>query len=209
MNKRLEKRQLGQTDLWVSRLCFGSLPLGPLQQNLDPRDGGEVILAAFEAGVNFIDTAELYGTYPHIRWALEHFSGDVVVASKSYAYSREGMAQSLEQARRELNRDVIELFLLHEQESRLTLKGHAEALEFLLEAKARGLVKGVGVSTHTVEVTEAAAQMPEIDVIHPIINFRGLGITDGADRNGTGLGPRSPRGKGYLCHEALRWWQFN
>ena len=42
-----------------------------------------------------------------------------------------------------------------------------------------GLIRAIGVSTHTVEVVDAAADMEEIEVIHPIINFRGLGIKDG------------------------------
>lgn len=175
----MERRELGKTGLWVSRLCFGTLPLGPLQLDLPPSRGGALILLALELGVNFIDTAELYENYSHIRWALERWQGEVVVATKSYAYTREGMQASLERARRELNRDFIDIFLLHEQESRLTLKGHRPALEYLLEAKAKGMVRAVGVSTHTVDVTAAAAEMPELDVIHPIINFRGLGIIDG------------------------------
>jgi aryl-alcohol dehydrogenase-like predicted oxidoreductase len=200
----VELRQLGQLDLWVSRLCYGSLPLGPLQLNLTPEQGGELLRHAFELGVNFVDTAEFYDNYSQIRWALEHWTGDVVVASKSYAYSSEWMAASLEKARRELNRDVIDIFMLHEQESRLTLEGHRPALEYLLEAKTKGIVKAVGVSTHAVEVTACAATMPEIDVIHPLINLEGLGIIDGSRQEmEQAIKAASGQGKGIYAMKPL------
>ncbi|MDP4181657.1 MAG: aldo/keto reductase [Bacillota bacterium] len=171
--------KLGKTELTVSRLCFGGLIIGPLQANLSVADGAKVIAKAFEMGVNFIDTAELYGTYPHIKEAIKISKIKPIIASKSYAYSREGAEESLEKARRELDLDVIEIFMLHEQESRLTLRGHRDALDYYLNQKEKGKIKAVGVSTHNIEVVEAVAGMPEIDVIHPIVNKRGIGIGDG------------------------------
>lgn len=171
--------ELGRTGLRVSRLCFGGLIIGPLQANLDVDSGSEVILRALELGVNFIDTAELYGTYAHIREAVKKFGKKVVIATKSYAYTKEGAEQSLEKARKELDTDIIDIFLLHEQESRHTLRGHREALEYFLSAKEKGLIKAVGVSTHNIEVVDACAEMEEIDVIHPIVNMKGIGIGDG------------------------------
>lgn len=170
---------MGNTDLEVSKLCFGGLIMGPLQANLPPENGAEILLKAFELGVNFIDTAELYGTYPHIRKALKKTNKNIVIASKSYAYSAEGAKESLEKARKELDIDVIDIFLLHEQESRLTLKGHQEALEYYISMKEKGIIRAVGASTHNVEVVDACAEMPEVDVIHPIINKTGIGIGDG------------------------------
>lgn len=180
----MEYRYLGNTGLEVSRLCFGGLIIGPLQANLSPAQGADVIQAAFEQGVNFIDTAQLYGTYHHVREGLRRVAGragmkEPVVASKCYAYSHEQAAESLEKARRELDRDVIDIFEMHEQESRLTLAGHQEALAYYLEAKSKGIIRAVGVSTHHIEVVDACADMEEIDVIHPIVNYNGLGIADG------------------------------
>ena len=47
-------------------------------------------------------------------------------------------AASLDKALMELNTDYIDIFMLHEQESIYTLKGHKEAIEYFLEAKQRG-----------------------------------------------------------------------
>jgi len=175
----MEYSALGKSNLTVSRLCFGSLAISPLQVNLTIEQGGNVILAAIEMGVNFIDTAEFYNNYPYIKYALKKTDKDLIIASKSYAYTYDGMKKSVEKARSEVGKDVIDIFMLHEQESKLTLKGHREALNYLLDAKTKGIIRAVGVSTHTVEVVDAAADMKEIDVIHPLINIKGLGIKDG------------------------------
>jgi uncharacterized protein len=176
----MEYVKLGNTNIEVSRLCFGGLIIGPLQANLSAAEGAEVIIKAMELGVNFIDTAELYGTYPHIKEAIKKSGKNIVVATKSYAYTVEDAKESLEKARKELDLDCIDVFLLHEQESRHTLRGHREALEYFLTAKEQGLIKAVGVSTHRIEVVEACSKMPEIDIIHPLVNIKGVGIGDGS-----------------------------
>ncbi len=203
--------QLGNTGIRISRMCFGGLVIGPLQCNLSITEGAAVIRAALERGVNFIDTAELYGTYGHIREAIKGLPEKPVIATKSYAYSAEGAAESVEKARRELDTDVLDIFLMHEQESRLTLRGHREALEFYLNERDKGRIRAVGVSTHNIEVVRAICDMPEIDVVHPLINISGIGIGDGAIdgmleavemafSRGKGVYSMKPLGGGNLLH---------
>ncbi|MFY9174557.1 MAG: aldo/keto reductase [Peptococcia bacterium] len=175
----MEYRILGKTGIKVSRLCFGALTVGPLQANLPIEEGAAVLRYALENGVNFIDTAKLYKTYPYIKKALKGWDKPVVIASKSYDYTWEGMKKSLEEARIAIDRDYIDIFMLHEQESELTLEGHREALEYLVEAKEQGLIRAIGVSTHTVEVVRAAIKRPIIEVIHPIVNLQGIGLQEG------------------------------
>lgn len=175
----LEYRILGNTGFKVSRLCFGALTVGPLQANLSPIEGGRVIHYALEHGVNFIDTAQLYGTYDHIREGIKGYEDKVFIVSKSYAVDFEEMKQAVEEARQKLQRDVIDVFMLHEQESGLTLKGHRRALDYLVWAKSQGLIRAIGISTHATKAVHAAALLPEIDVIHPLINLSGIGILDG------------------------------
>lgn len=172
--------KLGRTPYTVSKICFGALTIGPLQANLSIAEGAEVLKEAFRRGINFVDTAELYETYPYIRAALKGYNQEVVIATKSYAYEARTMAKSLEKARRELDRDRIDIFMLHETESELTIKGHWQAVEYLLKAKAQGKVGAVGISTHAVAGVRAAAVIPEIEVIQPMLNMKGLGIIDGS-----------------------------
>ena len=206
-------RVLGNTDLLVSRLCFGSLTISPLQANLPLWEGVSVMRDALAAGVNFIDTAELYNNYEYIRLVLREKIRPVYVCSKSYAYTYEGMRASVEKACRDTGRDYIDIFMMHEQTSRLTLQGHAEALRYLADAKKAGTIRAIGVSTHTVEVVRAAAMYDEIEVIHPILNKQGLGICDGtasdmlaairfATEMGKGIYTMKALGGGHLCSEA-------
>lgn len=208
----MEYSVLGNTGIRVSKLCFGGLTVGPLQANLHPDEGGEIIAEAFRLGVNFIDTAELYGTYPHIRKALEIVpQKDIVIATKSYAHDGETAKKSLDLALSSLKIDCIDIFLLHEQESEHTLRGHYQALDYYIKMKQQGIIKAVGISTHTIKAVEAAAKMEEIDVIHPIINKAGLGIQDGtaedmlrairlAKEKGKGVYGMKPLGGGNLIH---------
>ena len=113
----------------------------------------QVLRYALEQGINFIDSAKIYETYPYIREALKGWSKEVIITSKSYDYEYEGMKKTVEEARQALNRDKIEIFMLHEQESALTLKGHWPAIEYLLEAKAKNIIGAVGVSTHYIALS--------------------------------------------------------
>ncbi len=175
----MEYRYLGKTGLRVSRLCFGSLTMGPLQAGFSPAEAGEILAFAFEQGVNFVDMAQLYGVYPYVREALRRTKrDDIVLCSKTYAYEREAALEAVEEARKALDRDVIDIFMLHEQESELTLRGHRPALEALYDCKARGIVRAVGISTHHVAAVRAAEKL-SLDVIHPLINVAGWGIVDG------------------------------
>lgn len=209
----MEYRPLGSTGLVVSRLCFGSLSLSSSHAAVEPARGVELVRFALEQGINFIDTAESYNNYAFLRAALAGREEEVIIASKSYAYTRAAMEKSLLRALGELNRSYIDIFLLHEQETALTIRGHYEALAYLLEAKEKGLVRAVGISTHAVAAVEAAANMEEIDVIHPLVNYLGLGIIDGdcaamlaavekARARGKGIYAMKALGGGHLAAKA-------
>ncbi len=55
----MKKHSLGKTGIKVTELCFGALPIGPLQLNISVEKGAKLIRAALERGINFIDTASL------------------------------------------------------------------------------------------------------------------------------------------------------
>lgn len=202
---------LGTTGISVSQICFGALTIGPLQAKLPLEEGAQVLAHAIRRGINFVDTAQLYETYPYIRRAMQ-LSGnyDLVIASKTYAWNRELAVQAVEEARRALDRDVIDIFMLHEQESIHTLRGHKEALEYLWECKQRGILRAVGASMHHIAAVEGAISIG-LDVIHPLLNLTGIGIVDGdqtqmesavrrAHDSGMGTYLMKPLGGGNLLH---------
>ena len=175
--------------LKVSRICFGSLCLGHLQSNLEIGEGARVLRHAYECGINFFDTAQLYKTYKYIKAAGLGTKTDVIISSKTYAYTRNLAENALEEALSEIGRDYIDIFMLHEQESINTIEGHLEALEYLFEQKEHGRIKALGVSTHHISGVFGAIQFNgkqyanergyRLDVIHPMYNMIGIGIVDG------------------------------
>ena len=177
---KLRRMQLGTTGLMVTELCFGALPLGPLQKNLGLSEGAAVIAHALKAGINFIDTAQVYRTYPYIREAIRVTGFRPIVASKSSAATYEDMETAVRQALDELALEKIDLFLLHAARvGPEVFTERAGALRALLDCKERGLVGAVGISTHDVRITLQAAARPEIEVVFPIFNKEGRGILNG------------------------------
>ncbi|MTI94953.1 MAG: aldo/keto reductase [Firmicutes bacterium] len=169
---------LGDSGIAVSRLGFGTLALSPLQTSLSVEEGAELLCYAWHKGVTFWDTAQIYNNYPVLKAALSKIKGEPVIATKTYAYTACQAREAVEEARRALGRDVLDIVLLHEQ-SALTLPGHREALEWLAEARSKGAIRAVGISTHSVSGVQAALTWPEIQILHPLYNQAGVGIRDG------------------------------
>jgi aryl-alcohol dehydrogenase-like predicted oxidoreductase/Pyruvate/2-oxoacid:ferredoxin oxidoreductase delta subunit len=165
--------KLGNSGLQVTEVGFGVLTVGRTQMNLPVEEGAAVLRYALERGINFLDTAEYYETYPYIKKALKGSNFEPVIVSKSLGLSYCEMKHAIEEARTELDRDVIEVFLLHEVRNDPDFQNRSGAWECLQDAKAKGLIKAAGISTH------------HVDVLFPLINFRSLGI-----RNGSGPGTK-------------------
>ncbi|NLB89621.1 MAG: 4Fe-4S binding protein [Clostridiales bacterium] len=207
----MEQKPLGKTEIMVSPLAFGTLTISPLQQNFPPEKGRDLILYAASKGITLFDTAQLYQTYDALRLALEK-NPAIQVATKSYAWDQKHAQIAFDEARKALNKDHIELFLLHEQESIHTMRGHREAFEFFLSQKAKGNIGAVGMSTHRVAVVDYGPRYPGLDVLHPLINYRGIGIADGtraemeqacakAHLSGIGIYGMKALGGGHLLQE--------
>ncbi len=176
----MKYNDLGKTGIKVSELCFGVLPMGPLQADMPVKEGARVILEGLHSGINFLDTAQAYKTYPHIKEALSGYQGEVVIASKSHACQYDEMKKAVTEACREINRGYIDIFHLHAaREDKNVFQKRAGALSCLVNLKKEGRIRAIGISTHAVEVVEKAAEIKEIDIVFPIINQVGLGIIGG------------------------------
>jgi aryl-alcohol dehydrogenase-like predicted oxidoreductase len=177
----MKKYSLGKTGIKVTELCFGVLPLGPLQANISVEAGAKLIRTALEKGINFIDTAEVYQTYPYIKKALEGYDDEVIIATKSNVKTYGEMEKSIKDALKSLNRTYIDIFHLHA--ARVTpsvFEERAGAFQCLKDYKEKGIIRAIGISTHVVGVVRRAAEIEEIDIIFPIINKLGMGILGGS-----------------------------
>lgn len=210
----MQRIKLGNSNIEVSRLCFGSLTMTPFQANLTEEEGAYLIEYAYDKGINFIDTAEIYDNYNYIKRALKGIKReDFVISTKSYAYTEELAKESLDLALKELATDYIDIFLLHEQESIHTVRGHFDAIKYFLKQKEKGIIRSIGISTHRIAGSEAARDVKEIDILHPIVNKKGIGIQDGnidemldmlkmVKEQGKGIYGMKPLGGGHLISEA-------
>ncbi|WP_422449423.1 aldo/keto reductase, partial [Thermoanaerobacterium sp. DL9XJH110] len=80
---------------------------------------------------------------------------DYTISTKTYAYTEEMAENSLHKAMKEIGTDYIDIFLLHEQESIHTIRGHYPAIEYLLKAKEAGKIRALGISTHKIAGAKA------------------------------------------------------
>jgi len=176
----MKKLILGRTGIEVTELCFGALPMGPAQKNIPPEKSAEVVAEALRLGVNFIDTAQGYKTYAPIRMAMESTGIRPVIATKAPASTYADMEAAIAEAREKLNIEVIDIFLLHAARAEDNVcEARKGALECLLDYKAKGILRAVGISTHVVQTVREAAEYSDIDVVFPILNKIGMGILGG------------------------------
>jgi aryl-alcohol dehydrogenase-like predicted oxidoreductase len=205
----MKRNELGHTGLHVSELSFGTLILSRLQAGVTIEEGARVIKKALELGINFIDSGTTYATQEHVREGLKGATDQVIISTKTRQKTYDLARKDFENSLRELDRDYIDLYQLHLIESARDLVERRGALEFLLECKQRGLIRAIGASVHKVEAARAVVAEPEIDVIFPILNQKGLGIMDGsiddmievchqADTRGMGIIAMKPLGGGLL-----------
>ncbi len=172
----MKKKQLGNTDLYVSEIGFGVLTMGNTQLNLSIEEGANLIRYAISKGINFFDTAQYYETYPYMKEAFKDIDIMPIICSKCLGHGFFEMRYAINEALKELDRDYIDIFLMHEVRPGEDRSG---AWKCLIEAKEKGLVKAIGISTHHIDVVKEYTDYNDIDVIFPLINYDGLGIRKG------------------------------
>lgn len=175
----MRKYPLGSTGIQVSELSFGTLILGRLQANLTPEESTPALRRALELGVNFYDTAQLYGSQAHLRIGLGSARNEVVIATKTHARTPEDAKKAFEESLAELGREYIDVYHLHLVDGPEDLENRRGVVEFFLGCKEKGLIRALGGSVHKVRGARAVAADPRFDVLFPVLNSQGLGIPDG------------------------------
>ncbi|MFC1528889.1 aldo/keto reductase [Candidatus Latescibacterota bacterium] len=207
----LKKNVLGTSGIEVTELCFGTLILGHLQADLEPVVGARSVRKALELGINFIDTAKGYKTYPHVLRGIDGFT-DVVIASKSPVKTADEMRDDVETCLRELKRETIDIFHLHLVKSQSDMEERKGALDTLVKCRETGMIRAIGLSAHGPEGLKCALDCGEIEVVMPIFNKKGLGIIDGTQdemleviekihEKNIGLYAMKPLGGGHLIDD--------
>jgi aryl-alcohol dehydrogenase-like predicted oxidoreductase len=162
----MRTRPLGRTGIQVSTYCLGTMMFGPFG-NPDPADCRAIVHRALDAGVNFIDTADVYGgdgeTERIVGRALRGRRDDVVLATKvngpmgtdpnRRGSSRRWIVTAVEGSLRRLGVDHIDLYQVHHPEPGTDVEETLGALTDLIRA---GKVRAIGHSSlPAAEIVEA------------------------------------------------------
>ncbi len=168
---------LGSTGIKTSRLAMGTGTVGTghhsHQTALGVQGLSDLLLNGYDHGLRFFDSADSYGSHPHVAEALKHVPRDkVTVLSKSWARDAAGMRADLDRFRKELGTDYLDVCLMHCVTEADWTDRFRGAMDVLSEAKQKGIIRAHGCSCHSIEALRAAAKSPwvEIDLarINPI-----------------------------------------
>jgi len=160
----VEYRTLGKTGLKISRLGFGGIPI----QKIDAEGTKKLMSELIKEGVNYIDTARGYTvSEEYLGYALEGIRDRFVLATKSMARTKEGMAKDIDISLKNLRTDCIDLYQVHNPNAKdLTqVLAPGGALEALLEAKAEGKIGHIGITLHSVDLFKLAIDLPWVETV--------------------------------------------
>ncbi|MDO5472616.1 MAG: aldo/keto reductase [Akkermansia sp.] len=153
----MEYVTLGKSDLRVSRICMGGCPMGQYGWgDVQEKELLDAISVAIDNGVNFFDTADVYGmgtSEQTLAKGLGNRRSDVVIATKFgvrvengrtfYDNSAEWIRKAVEGSLKRLNTDYIDLYQIHYRDGVTPL---ADVVESLLQLQQQGLIRHFGLS---------------------------------------------------------------
>ena len=180
----MNKNNLGNTAISVSRAGFGVLALGKSHRALSDEEGSELLLYSLGRGIDFFDTAQYYHENSMMKafvkkaQAQGYAREDYVICSKSLARDYASMTQAVDEALRGMGLECIDVFLMHEVRTG-QLDERAGAWRALMDAKAAGKVRAIGLSTHHTDVAAAAAELEGCDCVFALLNVEAMGIRTG------------------------------
>src|SRR5437867_297196 len=168
---------LGNTGIHTSRLAMGTGTVGvghhSHQTSLGVEGLSDMLLNGYDRGLRFFDSADSYGSHPHVAEALKHVPRDkATVLTKSWARDPAGMRADLDRFRKELGVDYIDVFLMHCLTEGDWTERYKGVMDVLSEAKQKGIIRAHGCSCHSIEALRTAAASPWVEVdlarINPI-----------------------------------------
>ena len=147
----MRKIRLGKTELMVTSTAMGCLPV----QRCDEDYAVRLLRAAYEGGINYFDTANAYtDSEKKIGLALSGVRDKIVISTKSAARDKAGVLAHIENSLRMMKTDHIDLFQFHQVTEVPDPNDPNGAYAGALEAKERGWIRHIGVTSHRVNIAE-------------------------------------------------------
>lgn len=162
--------ELGPRKVKVSRLAMGSGTNGSggssnQTRKLGMRGLGDLFRTAYDNGVFFWDSADQYGTHPHVKEGLKGIPREkVTILSKTHASTEAEMRADIDRFRRELGTDYIDILLLHCMMDDDWTERKKGAMNVINELQEKGIVRTKGTSCHTLGALKAAAASDWVEV---------------------------------------------
>jgi len=189
-NAVIDMVNLGETGLKVPRLALGTGSYGWKKTSSQKKLGEEKFVQmaqhAYDRGVKFFETADMYGTHEFVGKAMKKVGREnVTLLSKIMVYEHEGwykpepFQKSIDRFRKELNTDYIDILLLHCMVNSEWPDEYKRYMDDYSEAKQKGIIRQIGLSCHDFGAMKIAAENPWADVLLARINY------DGAKMDGT------------------------
>ncbi len=167
----MKKVRLGKTELLVSEVGFGGIPIVALAME----EAVSVVRHCFDLGITFFDTANMYGdSEKKIGAALESVREEVVLATKTLERDAEGAAKHIDFSLENLKTRTIDIYQVHQVANRKTLDqvlGPGGAYEALAGARADGRIRFIGITSHDTETAIAACRTGRFDTVQIPFNF--------------------------------------
>lgn len=146
---------LGQTGLTVSSTAFGCLPL----QRASKGDAVKLLQQAYHGGITFFDTARAYSdSEEKIGIALSDVRDEIVISTKTTAQNATAFWKDLHTSLSKLKMDSIDIYQFHNP-SYVPMPGGQDGLyDAALEAKAKGLIRHIGITQHSLALAQEAVR---------------------------------------------------
>ncbi|MFF2446359.1 aldo/keto reductase [Neobacillus sp. NPDC058068] len=208
----MKYRNLGNTDVKVSEVGFGTWAIGGDWGKTDDKEALRALHHALDAGVNFLDTADVYGgghSEQLIAKATKGMEDVIHVATKfcragniydEQTYSEKSIREYCENSLKRLERERIDLYQIHCPPFEIIKAGHV--FEVLDKLQQEGKIRYYGVSVETVEEGLEAIKNPNVRALQVIFNlFRQKPLNElfpAAKEKGVGILARVPLASGLL-----------
>ncbi len=158
----MKKIKLGRTGLMVTKPAMGCLPVQRCEKDYAVR----LLRAAYEGGINYFDTANAYtDSEEKLGLALSDVRDRVIISTKSAAGDKKGVLDHIENSLRMLKTDHIDLFQLHQVARVPDVNDENGPYAGALEAKRRGWIGHIGVTSHRVDVAEACIASGDFETL--------------------------------------------
>jgi len=187
----MEKRKLGTTDIMVSPLCFGGNVFG---WTIDEQQSHKLLDAVTDAGINFIDTADVYSTWAHGgeggqsetiigNWIKKSGKRDsVIIATKvgkemgpgKKGLSKAYITKAVEDSLRRLQTDYIDLYQSHDDDQETPFEETLSAFGDLIK---QGKVRAIGASNYGAQRLQESLEvsrknnLPAYQTLQPLYNL--------------------------------------